>query len=270
MKTILTFVIPVRHPENATDWSALKHKLSQTIKSIAAQDAPGWRAVIVANTGSDMPQNLPQNVHIKYVDFPPNQIFERGENDVSVFHDAVRLDKGRRVLSGMDAFRDTDYFMVVDDDDFINAGLTSYVQAHAGENGWYISEGYIWTDGGKWLYKYDDFDHFCGTCLIVRSDLYRLPDNIEDCNEDYIKKFLGSHTFLRPHMESQMSPLKKLPFTGAVYRIGYSGSHSKSQNIFRHFFLKKYVFTRPWLLLKRVFLLRPLGDDMKKTFWGGV
>src|SRR5579862_1324767 len=78
VETALTFVIPLRHPYNSTDWSALKRRLAQTIRSIAGQDDARWRAIIVANEGSDLPQ-LPYKFSLKQVDFPPNPLFERGD-----------------------------------------------------------------------------------------------------------------------------------------------------------------------------------------------
>lgn len=52
---MLTFVVPVRHPENARDWGRVKLTLTQTAASIASRDSDQWRAVVVANTGSDLP-----------------------------------------------------------------------------------------------------------------------------------------------------------------------------------------------------------------------
>ena len=51
----LTFIIPVRHQDNARDWALLKANLTQTAASIASQTHPGWRALVVANEGADLP-----------------------------------------------------------------------------------------------------------------------------------------------------------------------------------------------------------------------
>ena len=50
---MLTFIIPVRHQDNARDWTLLKANLSQTAASIAGQTHPGWRALVVANEGAN-------------------------------------------------------------------------------------------------------------------------------------------------------------------------------------------------------------------------
>ena len=145
---VLTFIIPLRHPENSPDWAALKRRLAQTMRSIAGQDDVRWRAIIVANEGSDLPE-LPGNFKLVQVRFPPNPMFEQGDNDREAFLDSCRLDKGRRVLTGILEADRGGYCMVVDDDDFVNSRLTSFAAGQSGANGWYVQNGYIWGDGGK-------------------------------------------------------------------------------------------------------------------------
>lgn len=268
MSTILTFIIPVRHPENARDWGEVKRKLSQTVKSIAAQDNEKWKAVIVANTGSDLPCDLPPGFSVAHVDFPPNPIFELGQNDVSVFLDAVLLDKGRRVLAGMLHAGATDYLMVVDDDDFISKRITGYVEAHKGSNGWYFREGYIWTDGGKLACPYRDFSTICGTSHIIRKDLFALPACFEDAGPDYIRQMMGSHMFIKDKLAARGFPLEPLPFCGAVYRMGYAGSHSRSRTMMRHVFVNRRIFREPLETLRRLFFLKRINQAFKYEFWG--
>ena len=158
---VLTFVVPLRHPQNSADWGALKRRLVQTIRSIAGQDDDRWRAIIVANEGSDLPP-LPANFAVRLVDFPPNPMFEQGNNDLAAFRDACRLDKGRRVLAGIREADRSGHVMVVDDDDFVSSRLTSFVAAHPGKSGWYVQDGYLWGDGGKLLYEYASRAHPTG------------------------------------------------------------------------------------------------------------
>ncbi len=49
---LLTFVIPVRHQDNAPDWARLSANLAQTLASIAAQSHSDWQGVVVANEGA--------------------------------------------------------------------------------------------------------------------------------------------------------------------------------------------------------------------------
>ena len=97
--TLVTFVIPVRHQDNASDWSLLKANLVQTIASISNQTNDDWRGVIVANEGADLP-DLPERFVVERVAFPPNDMHELGKASREDFYDTFRADKGRRVLMG--------------------------------------------------------------------------------------------------------------------------------------------------------------------------
>jgi len=269
MNTIVTFIIPVRHQANSKDWGRLKANLTQTIASIAAQTNPNWRAVIIANEGADLP-DMPGGFEIVRVDFPPNSMHEQGENDKEVFHDAVRLDKGRRILMGMLHRQDTAFYMTVDDDDFISNRLVSFIAQNVTANGWMISEGYIWGDGGNLLYIHHNFSNFCGTSLIIRSDLYHLPGSFEAASAEYIKTMLGSHVKISNVLMEKGTPLAKLPFRGAVYRIGHAGSHSRSPKFIRLYFLNKYLVIRPHKLLRNLFNLRFVDASFKKEYFGEI
>jgi len=267
MNTLVTFIIPVRHQENSKDWGRLKANLTQTIASIAAQTNPNWRAVIVANEGADLP-NIPDRFEVVRVDFPPNTMHEQQGIDKETFYDAFRLDKGRRVLKGMLQVRDTAFYMIVDDDDFVNNGLASFIGKNTAANGWKINLGYVWGDGGKLLFTHNDFADLCGTSLIIRSDLYQLPDSFEAASTGYIKNRLGSHVKIGKILAEKGTPLSTLPFRGAVYRIGHAGAHSKSPKIIGQYFLNRYLVLRPHLLLRNLFKLRLVDNSFKRVFFG--
>ena len=264
---VLTFVIPLRHPQNAPDWGALKHRLAQTLRSIAAQDDPRWRAIVVANAGADLPE-LPRRFLHAQVDFPPNPMFERGDNPLEAFRDACRLDKGRRVLSGIVAAGKAGYVMVVDDDDLVSRRLTGFVADHAGKSGWYVEKGYLWSDGGKLVYQYADFSTFCGTSHIVRADLYDVAPGRPLPDSTLVRALFGSHIFIRDYLAARGRPLAPLPFPGAVYRIGHTGAHSKSPGLLRQVFFKRELLRHPLQGVQRLSGLRLLGPTIRRQFWG--
>lgn len=267
MNTLITFVIPVRHQSNSKNWSFLKANLIQTIASIAAQTNNNWRAVVVANEGADLPK-MPDGFEIYYVNFPPNSMHEQQGSDKEAFYDAVRLDKGRRVLKGMLHVRDTAFYMVVDDDDFVSNALVDYVSRNVMANGWKINEGYVWGDGGKLLYVHHDFTNFCGTSLIIRSDLYSLPDSFEEASNEYIKTMLGSHVKIAKILADKGTFLASLPFRGAVYRIGHAGAHSKSPKIINLYYFNKHLILRPLKLIRNLFNLRFVNTSFRKQYFG--
>jgi len=265
--SVLTFVIPLRHPQNSADWPALKQRLAETIRSIAGQDDVRWRAIIVANEGSDLPV-LPNNFELKQVDFPPNPMFEQADNDLEAFRDACRLDKGRRVLAGILEADKTGHVMVVDDDDFVSRRLASFVAGYPGKNGWYVQSGYLWGDGGRLIYEYADFSRFCGTSHIIRADLYELPASVAAADPAYIRKMFGSHIFIREYLAARGQALEPLPFVGAVYRIGHAGAHSKSPGLIKQVFFKRELLKNPLKLVGRFSRLRLLGAAVRGQFWG--
>jgi hypothetical protein len=262
---LLTFIIPVRHPDNARDWDALCGRLSQTMASIAAQTHDDWRCVIVANEGARLPP-MPKGFVVERVTFPPNPNYDLQQDNLEAGYEAVRLDKGRRILVGMLAAAQSDYFMVVDDDDFVSARLVDYVARHRGANGWKIDLGFLWNEGGQLMMGYDNFAHFCGTSLIIRSDLYQLPSRFEDCSEAFIKSMLGSHKRIASELAERGRALSPLPFRGAVYRIGHAGAHSKSGSI-----LRAHIFCRDTLkdvrkLAHNLRRLRMVDSAMRREF----
>jgi glycosyltransferase involved in cell wall biosynthesis len=267
IENVLTFVIPLRHPQNSPDWRALKRRLSDTIRSIAGQDDLRWRAIIVANDGADLPP-LPHNFVVKRVQFPPNPMFEQGDNDLEAFRDCVRLDKGRRVLAGILEAKSGGYVMVVDDDDFVSCRLTSFVASHPGENGWYVRNGYIWGDCGKLIYEYADFSKYCGTSHIIRTDLYELPASVETADPDRIRRIFGSHVFIREFLAERGKALRPLPFVGAIYRVGHAGAHSNSPGLIKQVFLNREILKNPLKLLGRLARIRLLDADVRDRFWG--
>jgi hypothetical protein len=265
--SLLTFIIPVRHQDNARDWSLLKANLVQTVGSISNQTNDDWRGIIVANEGADLP-DLPERFSVERVTFPPNNLHEIDKADLEAVYDAFRADKGRRVLKGMLAARDSRFFMIVDDDDFVSARIVQHVSENPDANGWTIDRGYIWDDGGKLLLGYNEFNHICGTSLIVRADNYGLPEQFEDASLDWIKSMLGSHVRIADILAGRGTPLLPLPFHGAVYRVAHGGSHSKAPSLLVKYFLSWEAFKRPRRLLRNLGKLRLVGDTAKREFFG--
>lgn len=267
MKPAITFIIPVRHQENAKDWAALKANLTQTVASIAGQTYPSWRAVIVANYGADLPK-VPSKFEIVRVDFPPNELHEQRGADKDVFYEAFRVDKGRRVLKGMLAVPDSRFFMIVDDDDLVSNRIAEFAAANPSCPGWTVSRGYSWSANGRLLFDLPDFHHYCGTSLIIRSDLYSLPERFEDASIEFVTTKLGGHRRIVEILAEQGTPLQPLPFHGAIYRIGHAGAHSGSSDVLGMYFLKPETLARPHKLVANLFRLKIVNRAIIAEFFG--
>jgi hypothetical protein len=203
------------------------------------------------------------------VSFPPNDLHELGKAGREAFHDAFRADKGRRVLAGMLAARDSRFFMIVDDDDQVSAHIVQHVSEYRTSNGWTNEKGYIWDSGGRLLFAHNEFSHLCGTCLIVRADLYGLPERFDEASLDWIKTMLGSHVRIAGILADRGTPLEPLPFRGAVYRVAHRGSHSRAPSLIAQYFLSREVLRRPRHLFNNLRRLRVIGADLRREFFGG-
>ena len=267
MSIALTFIIPVRHQDNAKDWSRLKANLSQTLASISNQAADSWKAIVVANEGADLP-TLPKKVEALRVNFPPNTLHEKGTATQEEFYEAFRFDKGRRVLAAMLAAEKTSHFMIVDDDDLVSRQLAGFVERNPSSNGWVVKQGYIWTDQGSALFAHSDLNGLCGSTLIVRSRLYDLPATASGWSDERIRKMLGSHRQIAEHLSQAGTPLERLPFRGAIYRIGHAGNHSGKGGIADEFFWNRRYIRRPWVLGNNLLKLRPITSEIRQEFFG--
>ncbi|MBO9515983.1 MAG: galactosyl transferase [Variovorax sp.] len=263
---MLTFIIPVRHPENAKDWRRVKRTLEQTAASIANQDSNEWRAVVVANTGSDLPA-LPARFTVAWVDFAPNPVHDIGR-DTSQWGDrfeAFRYDKGHRVLAGLLHDPGADHYMVVDDDDFVSSRLASFVARHPQAHGWYFGKGYVWTEGGRWIFRHSKLHKACGTTHIVRRDLMKIPATAAEAPLAHVR-WLGTHARVTEDFVAAGTPLAPLPFPGAVYRVGHGNAHSQSGTVRHMFFLRRGMLVRPHVLATNLLRLRLLSPAQIEEF----
>ncbi len=265
--TLLTFIIPVRHPDNSRNWQQAMSHLQATAASVANQSLPDWAGIVVANTVADIPA-LPSGFAVERVDFPPNARHDQAGLDVESFRDAFRLDKGRRVLAGLLKARQSRFIMIVDDDDFVSNRLAAFAGARPSANGWVVEQGYVWDDGGSLVYRHSDFSALCGTSHIVRTDLYKIPDRFDEASETYIKQMLGSHRFIAPHLVSAGTPLDTLPFPGAIYRVGHAGAHSRSSSVLRSFVLNRETLRRPYRIPRHLARLRLVSPGLRREFFG--
>jgi hypothetical protein len=140
------------------------------------------------------------------------------------------------------------------------------VGKNCGKNGWRFLTGYLWEDGGRLLYLTSDFCGICGSSHIVRSDLYRIPAALEDASEEYLRYMLGAHRFIDKILSERGTPLDPLPFPGAIWRVGHSGSASNSTGLIR-----QVIHPRdPLGSLKEAFRIRLKTKSVERDFFGSL
>jgi len=258
----LSFIIPVRHQDSTEDWPTLKRHLAATLASVAAQTAPNWRCVVVANHGADLP-TMPAKCEVVWVELPFERLLDPNV-DLEGFRNGIRKDKGLRLLAGIQHLRPTGHVMQVDGDDWISPKLAELVSIHPAANGWYFDQAYVYA-GGAILYKYPrDFFLFCGTSHIIRADLL-LPQGVSEDEVDLqtVMTRLGSHVFIKRYLDEEDTPLSPLPFRGAGYRVGHGNSVTQSSALFDHLFRLPDALRHPRETLRR---LGRLGLARKADF----
>jgi hypothetical protein len=219
--------------------------------------------VIVANTGAPLPE-VPAKFSIVRVDLPARVLPDRHSHPAD-FYRMFRADKGARILAGLNHADPSGHVMFVDHDDLVSARLAALAAGEPARNGWYFEDGYLYS-GGSEVYLFDTgFYKFCGTCHVVRADLLRLQPLAEARREALVSRWLGSHYFLKDDFDRLGVPLARLPFRGAMYRMGHSGTTSGSPD------LAGFVAERAGdtaFTTARARNLRPLTPEIAQEFFG--
>jgi hypothetical protein len=264
---ILTFLVPIRHPATVSDWSAVKARLAETLASLAAQTTGNWKIVLVANDEADLPE-LPAKTEVVRVHLAPPEPLPKCHSDEQLY-EHIRGDKGRRVLLGLLQTRPQGFVMTVDYDDFVSRRLAELISKSPGANGWYVDDGYLYDSGSVVLRWPQRFHEFCGTSILVRADLLGLPASEAEASELYIRHSMGSHKFMKNELAAQGKALERVPFPGAMYRIGYRGAATGSKGIFQSYFRRWMLRKEPLATVRRLFRLRRLSAELLDEFFGG-
>jgi len=250
----LTFAIPVRDPRGVADWGTVKRLMGVTLDSLFAQRGPRPRVVIGASAGTDLP-DLPDDVVVAEVDLPYRPL-PAGEGPER--WDAILVDKGLRLAHALAASKPQGHVMVVDYDDLVSSRLSEVVAAEPQAPGWFVDAGYLWDGGRVASVLPTGFNDLCGTSLLIRADLLKVPADPSDPQHlEWIKSTLGSHKQWHDLFE-----LANLGFPGAVYRIGsganVSGAIGQGRRVLR-------AAKRPGELAKHLRVLR-LWKSVRQDF----
>lgn len=259
----LTFLLPIRHPASVPGWDIVKCLMARTFASISNQTVPNWQAIVIANSGTDLPQ-LPNRFRVVWVNFDLLSLGKK-EEDERTYYDRFRLEKGRRVMAGLVDARPTGHVMIVDYDDFVSRRVSEIVEDQPTSAGWFLGSGYIY-DGGGLVYHYPrNFHEICGTSHIVRTDLLRIPAALSDAPTDYVKRMLGSHMSIKGELAKMGTPLAALPFHGAMYRVGHSASTEGTANIWSQFVKPRSLMDAP-RAIARLSRLRLMSAKLRDEF----
>jgi hypothetical protein len=219
---MLVFLIAVMHPDFAENYDRVEGLLQRTLRSIDRQTDRDFRAIVVGNRVPAFA--LPDSAEFVRVDFPPPA------KSIGWTAETGR-DKGTKIAVGLLAARrhTPTHVMVVDGDDFVSAGLAAFVNRQPDANGWFVVDGYVYSDKHRVARRFRPFHLACGTSLIINPRLYDIPDlpatatqaELEEGFGSFaVHELLGNHQAALQHFSSLGRPLSALPFPGAVYTMG--------------------------------------------------
>lgn len=184
----------------------------------------------------------------------------------------MRLDKGSRAMVGLiRTASESAYVMLVDYDDLVSRRITAFIAGAMSDDinhkelpaGWLVNQGYLFDDGPLTARLSNGFNSMCGTSVIVRRDLLRVPASLDQLDREWAATCLGSHLLIAEALAEQGSTLEQLPFPGAAYRIGHSGATSGSPSVVRKMFTP-WVLRHPRVLAGNVAVMgtrRPLRAE---------
>lgn len=208
---MLIFVIPVLSPKVARSWQRVSKLFERCLRATCGQTSTDFKAIVVCNQKPETEFNHPAIEYI-YVDFPP---------PLSDDFVGKTLDRGRKTLTGLlrAVQFNPSHVMFVDADDCVSKHLAAFVSQHSHHPGWSMKNSYVYKEGARVIYrKQKEFNHVCGSCNIIRTDLYDLTDPING-DADFIFKYYGEHYYIVEATEAKGVTIDQLPFAGTTYIV---------------------------------------------------
>lgn len=180
-----------------------------TLRSIFGQTDPDFRVLIVCHERPILRRAYDNRLEYLEVDLPRPSA-SRG---VSNMDDKwMKLASGLMHLSG----DPPDYTMFVDADDLVSQHLVDYVKSDRNPNGYIINNGYQYLAGHTWL-RHLSHTYNCGTNSILNTAQLEFPKSLAGQDRGRCIALSSGHTKIDAHMKERGTPLKSLPFPGAMY-----------------------------------------------------
>jgi hypothetical protein len=246
---MLVFIVPLQSPDSTQNWNLVSRLAERTIASLFRQDCEDFRVILVCN---EAPARLQSHRALRVImrNFPTPSPSDP-ENRMT--------DKWKKVRVGLVAARQFTpcHIMIVDADDLVSNRLASHCAANSSGSGWVFDDGWIHDEHSKLIfYQRHKFDTSCGTSSILRVESSDLPATDEGPRGDNLILHSG-HMKIRAAMAARGTPLRPLPFRGAVYIRGTGETHTR-------FALRTWRSKK--VLLRKLVGYRPLTDRVRREF----
>lgn len=236
--------------EVAHSWHRVCQLCERTLRSICNQTSPHFQVIVVCNHQPEINFTHP-NINYLEVDLPLPELTKKGKT----------LDRGYKVLKGLQSVSGSKFThaMVVDADDCISKHLVNFVMQNHHDDGWFIKKGYFYPEGKNIVYINRNFHNNCGSCNMIKYNLYNLQKNyIKEA--DFIYKYYGKHKFILHDLSEKGTKIEALPFKGAIYTIENGENYYNSN--FNRLVIPENVIDR----LKTLRNYRLLTNSIKDEF----
>lgn len=251
---MIAFVVPLKSKKIARSWQRTSQLFERCLRSICRQTNSNFTVIVVCHEKPEIEFTHP-NVHYIEVDFkiPDKDNFIEKEKD-----------KGKKIITGLRYARQfsVNHAMVVDADDCLSCHLAEFTARFPDAEGWFLHRGYVYQESSPWIYyRKSHFYSWCGTCNIVRLDLFDLPE-IERIHEYPDERIIYHHRTIKDLLADRGVILQELPFAGATYIIGHG------ENFYQSGFSTIHKANKGKLLfsIKELFKFRPLTSSLRREF----
>jgi len=255
---MLLFIIPLKSKEASKSWTSTCQLLERCLRSICNQINPYFRVLVVCNNKPNIAYSHPQIEYLKVdLGIPKN-------------HKEKSFDKSKKTILGLMYSQNmqVDHVMIVDADDCVSNRIADYVNHHVDSDGWILKRGYIYEEKDfamRHLMRYERFrfNQLCGSCNILKFDLYPLPEDNGDFSDELIYFYSGfNHMNIERLFKEKGLSLKTLPFPAVVYIVG--NGENISQNNFAK--LNGSHHGKIFYHITQMRKLRPVLPSIKREF----
>lgn len=261
---MLVFLVPLKSKQVSKDWTRVSKLLERCVRSIVSQTSERFRLIIICH---ERPEIGIEHPFIEYleVDFPPPKL-----GRVNVISQMDR-DKNKKMWLGLEYSSrfNPSHVMFVDADDSVSCCLAEFVSKNSQSNGWYFDSGYVYEDGKDRIYhKKKNFYLMSGTSHIIKYSLIR----DESMGSLYVSSSEPLHQLVVGILANKQTPLKPLPFAGAVYIVQTGENINADKNSDRlgrkegrFTVFKNFILNYP-RILKNLMGSHPLNESITHEF----
>jgi hypothetical protein len=242
---MLIFLIPLKSARVAVSWDRVSRLLSRTIASACRQTCGDFRVLVACH---DIPAG---DFSHPAVEFIPVEYPAPSPLDPT----CMRVDKKRKLQIALHRALEysPSHVMFLDSDDLVSRRLAEFVAAYPDEDGWYLQSGYFYCERQPYLHlERRRFDQWSGSSHIVRPERLGFLERMDERRFFY-------HTKLTRDLRKQGTPIRPLPFKGAVYVI----SHGDNLNDYERILWPKHPVPGA---LRRILWHRELTPDIREEF----